>query len=230
MTGKKYADDTFIIGISGRYEFRNKGIDLFLDALGRLKADKYAGREILAYLMIPAGNNGPDKELANKLANGVMSDYRSKTTHYLSEPEYDQILGKMNYYGFNDSGDSLSVIYVPTYLNGGDGIFNLPYYKLLSGLDLSVFPSYYEPWGYTPLESLAFGIPTITTTLAGFGLWVNSHYKGAHPGVEIIERNDNNYNMVADIVMDKIASFAKMDAQTWNKCSENAFNVCGTAM
>ena len=136
----------------------------------------------------------------------------------------------MNYYGFNDSGDSLSVIYVPTYLNGGDGIFNLPYYKLLSGLDLSVFPSYYEPWGYTPLESLAFGIPTITTTLAGFGLWVNSHYKGAHPGVEIIERNDNNYNMVADIVMDKIASFAKMDAQTWNKCSENAFDVCGTAM
>ena len=230
MTGKKYADDTFIIGISGRYEFRNKGIDLFLDALGRLKADKYAGREILAYLMIPAGNNGPDKELANKLANGVMSNYRSKTTHYLSEPEYDQIFGKMNYYGFNDSGDSLSVIYVPTYLNGRDGIFNLPYYKLLSGLDLSVFPSYYEPWGYTPLESLAFGIPTITTTLAGFGLWVNSHYEGAHPGVEIIERNDNNYNMVADIVMDKIASFAKMDAQTWNKCSENAFDVCGTAM
>ena len=95
MTGKKYADDTFIIGISGRYEFRNKGIDLFLDALGRLKADKYAGREILAYLMIPAGNNGPGQGAGEQARQrGSMSDYRSKTTHYLSEPEYDQILAR----------------------------------------------------------------------------------------------------------------------------------------
>lgn len=229
-TCREYRDDTFIIGISGRYEFRNKGIDLFLDALGRMKADNYSGRKIVAYLMVPAGNNGPDKELANKLSGGEKSRYATKTTHYLSEPEYDQILGKINYYGFNDENDSISVIFVPTYLNGEDGIFNMRYYELLSGLDLSLFPSYYEPWGYTPLESLAFGIPTITTTLAGFGLWVNSHYKGEHPGIEIIERNDSNYNMVADIVVEKIKTFVKMRPEQWNSCSENAFDVSKSAM
>ena len=52
----------------------------------------------------------------------------------------------------------------------------MPYYDLLVGMDLTAFPSYYEPWGYTPLESLAFKVPTITTTLAGFGLWVKEHY------------------------------------------------------
>ena len=63
------------------------------------------------------------------------------------------------------------VIFVPTYLNKADGIFGKDYYELLVGMDMTVFPSYYEPWGYTPLESVAFSVPTITTTLAGFGLW-----------------------------------------------------------
>lgn len=229
-TGKEFSDDVFIVGISGRYEFRNKGIDLFLDALGHLKSENLSGRKTIAFLMIPAGNNGPDKELANKIMTGEKNGYTTKTTHSLSEPEYDQILSRMNSYGFNGSDDMLSVIYVPTYLNGNDGIFNTPYYKLLSGLDLSVFPSYYEPWGYTPLESLAFGIPTVTTTLAGFGLWVNSHYGKKHPSVEIIERNDNNYNMVVDAVMDKIASLAKAGSSSWKEYSDNAFDVAKIAL
>ncbi len=81
---------------------------------------------------------------------------------------------------------------MPSYLNGNDGIFNTPYYNLLIGLDLTVFPSYYEPWGYTPLESIAFSVPTVTTTLAGFGKWINDMIPEAAESVEVINRNDDN--------------------------------------
>ena len=86
------------------------------------------------------------------------------------------------------------------YLDGKDGILNLEYYDLVLGNDLSVYPSYYEPWGYTPLESVAFHVPTITTDLAGFGLWVNSlkgRYSELKDGVKVIHRSDYNYSVVA---------------------------------
>ena len=75
---------------------------------------------------------------------------------------------------------------------------------MLCGLDLALFPSYYEPWGYTPLEALAFRVPTLTTTLAGFGMWVRSHYKGDHPGITILDRDDNNYSEVVDGVVESL--------------------------
>jgi len=63
-------------------------------------------------------------------------------------------------------------------------------------LDLTVFPSYYEPWGYTPLESIAFGVPTITTNLAGFGQWVIDQcgHDASHSGVTVLHRTDSNYS------------------------------------
>ena len=81
---------------------------------------------------------------------------------------------------------------------------------LILGEDLSVYPSYYEPWGYTPLESVAFRVPTITTDLAGFGLWVNSlkNQHGIDDGVEVLHRSDYNYSEVADGIKDTIALFS----------------------
>lgn len=228
MTGKEFGNDTFIVGISGRYEFRNKGIDLFIDALGRLKKANYSGREIVAYIMVPSGNNGPDKELLGKL-NGAESDYRCRTTHYLSDPEYDAINGRMESYGFNGSDDNINMVFVPSYLNGSDGIFNASYYDLLAGLDLTAFPSYYEPWGYTPLESLAFRVPTITTTLAGFGLWAKEHNKENNGGISVIYRNDVNYDMVVDSVSAKMLEVSKMDEQAWKKASADALEISKSA-
>ena len=65
---------------------------------------------------------------------------------------------------------------------------NKEYYDILLGQDLSVYASYYEPWGYTQLESVAFHVPTITTDLAGFGRWVNSlkNQHGINDGVEAV--------------------------------------------
>lgn len=91
-------------------------------------------------------------------------------------------------------------VYVPCYLNGGDGVVDMSYYDVIPGLDATVFPSYYEPWGYTPLESVAFGVPTVTTTLSGFGQWILSQYENGFEscGVMVIDRGDFNYDQVKE--------------------------------
>ena len=90
-------------------------------------------------------------------------------THWLNLMDQDKVLNYISHAGFtNQASEKLKIIFVPCYLDGRDGIFNKPYYDLLIGMDATVYPSYYEPWGYTPLESVAFGIPTVTTNLAGF--------------------------------------------------------------
>lgn len=231
MHGVEYPKDTVIVGISGRYEYKNKGIDVFIDAIGRIRNSGYKGRKILACLMIPAGNNGPDKDLVAKLnADPAMAGYTTDTTHYLAEPEYDAIHNALKSYGFDPETQDLSVIYIPSYLNGNDGVFNTTYYDLLVGLDLTLFPSYYEPWGYTPLESLAFRVPTLTTTLAGFGLWVTAHYEQARPGITILERNDSNYNMVVDGVIARIVEISKLDSQQREVYALNARDVSKIAL
>ena len=230
MHGVEYGNDTLLVGISGRYEYKNKGIDIFLDAAGRISKSGYNGRKILAFVMIPAWSSGADKELALKLKGEGDAAYVTNTTHYLVEPGYDAISGKMRYLGFDAKSDNIGMVFVPSYLNGNDGIFNMKYYDLLIGLDLTVFPSYYEPWGYTPLESLAFGVPTVTTTLAGFGLWVKDYFKGEHPGIEVIGRNDSNYDAVVDGVVSRILEMASLDAQKNAQYRANATEVSKIAL
>jgi phosphorylase/glycogen(starch) synthase len=224
MTGIKPAEDVVIMGISGRYEYKNKGIDIFLDSLGRLNNNKELEREVLAFLFVPAGNNGPDKELLNKVNTG--SGYITNCTHILNDPEWDPVTRRIRELHLdNKQNDKVKVLFVPAYLNGNDGVINIAYYQLLSGLDLTVFPSYYEPWGYTPLESLAFGVPTITTTLAGFGLWVKNHCSLPQPGIEIIEREDNGYEQVINSVEAKMLEIAMLPLMQMKKYRENAKEI-----
>ncbi|MBQ2541532.1 MAG: glycosyltransferase [Paludibacteraceae bacterium] len=98
----------------------------------------------------------------------------------------------------------VSVVFVPYYLNGDDPLFRKTYYDLLIGMDATVFPSYYEPWGYTPLESVAFHVPTITTDLAGFGAWVDTGVVGLEKGVVVIPRTDSNYLYVIDQIAESL--------------------------
>ena len=230
MHGVEYSDDTLLVGIGGRYEYKNKGIDVFLDALARLKNSTGAAKKVLAFIMIPAWSNGADKELALKLQGKGNAGYTTNSTHYLVEPDYDAISGVLRHHGFDAKKDNTGVVFVPSYLNGNDGIFNVKYYDLLIGMDLTVFPSYYEPWGYTPLESLAFGVPTVTTTLAGFGLWVEDYYKQAHPGIRVLERNDSNYGAVVEGVLARILELASLDAQKSAEYRNNAKEVSRIAL
>ena len=220
----------FIVGISGRYEYKNKGLDVFLDVMGRLRNSSWRDRTIVAFIMVPAAHNGPDKALVSKLA-GDGTDYLTQTTHVLTEPGTDAVLSRLKALNLlNSKQDKVKVFFVPSYLNGNDGVLNMKYYDLLPAMDLTLFPSYYEPWGYTPLESLAFGVPTVTTTLAGFGLWVRSHYNASHPSVTIVPRNDSNYGQVVDTVLKTVTDMAAVSEETMEQYRENAVEVSEIAL
>ncbi|MCF6342515.1 MAG: alpha-glucan family phosphorylase, partial [Bacteroidales bacterium] len=195
ITGKKYADDTFLLLTGGRYEYRNKGLDLFIKALGDLNRDQTLEREVLVFICIPGDHRGPANVFRGKEKR---SNY---LTHKLNFQEHDPILAEIARQGLNNSEhDKVHVIFVPAYLNGNDGVVNLSYYDFLIGHDLSVFPSYYEPWGYTPLESIAFKVPTLTTNVAGFGDWVNKNFKLKTPSVSVIERSETDDTAAVDAI------------------------------
>ena len=230
MSGEEVPENSIFVGIGGRYEWRNKGIDVFIDALDSLNHSSFEGKSIQAFIFIPSGNNGPDKELVAKMAGNV-STYVTRTSHYLIDPEYDIISRRLNELNFNNAiGDKVKVYFIPSYLNGNDGVFNMTYYDLLAGLDLTLFPSYYEPWGYTPLESLAFKVPTATTTLAGFGLWVKEHCPKDHPGITVIPRNDSNYKNVVEDVAGRVKEIARLTKEERKAYMDNAREVSGIAL
>ncbi|MDR0729646.1 MAG: alpha-glucan family phosphorylase [Prevotellaceae bacterium] len=233
LLNRPVADDAFFVGISGRYEYCNKGIDVFIDALAELNRDASLTRETVAFIMVPAGHHGPNKELLYNLQNPAQRQdvFNRYVTHYLSDPEYDPSLRRFAELLLRNSRtDRVSIVFVPSYLNGYDGVFNRPYYDLLVGLDATVFPSYYEPWGYTPLESLAFKVPTITTSLAGFGLWVEEKYRGAHPSIEIIRRNDVNNDYVVACIAKKLKEFIALTPDEMRTVKENAKDVSTIAL
>lgn len=216
LTGRTLPEDTFIIATSGRCEFRNKGIDVFLDAASRLTGMN-PSRNLLLYILVPAWSKAPRTDLSQALAsegnNGALPE--PVITHELNNPGEDAILNRIRQLGFPGTqvgeNSMVQVVYVPCYLNGNDGIMNMTYYDMLAGMDLTVFPSYYEPWGYTPLESVAFGVPTVTTSLSGFGQWVLSTGKNgfAESGVVVIPRNDSNYHEVVEQVASNMMALSQ---------------------
>lgn len=165
-----------LIGTAGRFEWKNKGIDVFLEAMKtlayRLSPIASSPKKVIAFVMIP----------------------------YLDREDFT--IGNVH------------VVFVPTYLNGNDGVLNLPYYDLLIGLDLTVFPSYYEPWGYTPLESMAFHVPTITTSLSGYGVWCKEQgCTTIDQGVAVIYRNDSNTTDVVGHIVNTIQYYLSLSPQ-----------------
>jgi phosphorylase/glycogen(starch) synthase len=232
LLGEDLPKNTFVVATSGRYEFRNKGIDLFLDALKELQQSDELDRPLLAYLLIPAHHYGARKELQVALnENKACECGLNYMTHYLHDPEWDPILQNINNNQLTNGKDNkVKVVFVPSYLNGDDGIFNLPYYDLLIGCDQTIFASYYEPWGYTPLESLAFHVPTVTTSLAGFGVWMNNEQKSPADGVAVIERNDHNYHEVKESIKNEIIRNYKLSPAKTDVVRENAFQTSKTAL
>lgn len=211
LMGCTFADDTLIVATSGRYEFKNKGIDVFVEAMNRLRhklQSQAGGRQVLALVEVPAWSGAARPDLTDRL-KGRAKTYDTALdcpvlTHELHDFDHDNVMGQLRYFDFwNRGADRVKIIFIPCYLDGSDGVFNRHYYDMLIGNDLSVYPSYYEPWGYTPLESVAFRVPCITTSLSGFGMWADG-VKGGHStimdGVEVVTRTDYNYSEVADVI------------------------------
>lgn len=224
-----FAPDTPLLLTSGRYEVRSKGLDLFIDALSQLNHDPGLDKELIAYIMVPSDHTGPRSEINERRGKEVDSDPISDTflTHHLRKGEGDAIHEMLAAKGLrNLAQDKVKVIFVPSYLNGNDGVFNKPYYDLLSAADLTVFPSYYEPWGYTPLESVAYGVPTITSDKAGFGLWAQEAVQKQKDGIEVIHRDDVDYEAQLRSLTDATLSYLKGERPD---ASESALGIAAKA-
>ena len=238
LLGEQMGDDTLIVSTSGRYEFRNKGIDVFVEAMNRLLRDRDLKKNVLAFIEVPGWVGEPRKDLQERLQKGGQFDTPlevPQVTHWLHNMSHDNVLSMMKYYDMhNRKDDQVKVIFLPCYLDGKDGIVNMSYYDVVLGNDLCVYPSYYEPWGYTPLEAVAFKVPCITTDLAGFGLWANTEFGGRYgeimDGVKVIHRTDYNYSEVADAIKDTVADFSAMSQKEIDACRKAADTLSKKAL
>lgn len=259
---------TLLFFLAGRYEFHNKGIDVYIQALAdlnqRLKASK-SEKTVVSFFWVPAEVSGINEKLArfrevfNDIQNsieeveeevedamlysliseedipvsklfdeGMIRSLKRKikelkdgddlpplATHNVVSP-HDAILKAFRDHGLlNAKDDRVKVIFYPIYNNGSDGLLDLEYYECIQGSHLGIFPSFYEPWGYTPLESAALGVSSVTTDLSGFGRYFkNEGTTGEHPGVYILDRlgktDDEVARALAD-VCEKYASFSRRE-------------------
>ncbi len=235
-------EKTLFYFIIGRNEFRAKGVDVFIDSLGKLNKkmrEEGSDKNIVAFLFIPADVRGVSPSLLENIeyfrdlqdtlegtfpeieerityhilrgkelsrANLISEDYLfeiekklhrmrregenpSLSTHHLSSL-HDETINRLKEADLlNREEDRVKVIYYPVYLTGHDGLSNLSYEEALEACHLGVFPSFYEPWGYTPLEAAALGVSSVTTDLAGFGKFrKNLETNEEKPGIYILER------------------------------------------
>lgn len=268
--------EALLLLTSGRHEYRNKGIDLFIEAMRRLaerggigsphseevmtipeglpaggaewldgveqdgdrvggrpsseERAKRLGREelrpIVALIAVPSWIDGPRTELA-----AVLSEKRQLTlpastpylTHRLHNESADEILCHLRA-AAAEWGREVLPLFVPAYLDGSDGVLDIPYYDLLPAVDLTIFPSYYEPWGYTPLESIAFGVPTITTDKAGFGTWTMREDGGTalSDGVLVLPRSDDHTDDLVDGIARAVEAYADWDRDSCTRAADAA--------
>lgn len=235
LLGCSISPEALLVSTSGRYEYRNKGIDVFIEAMNRVRNSGELQREVVAFIMVPAWVRDARADLKEVIENDIKTTSPLQMpfiTHWMNLMDQDKVLNYISHAGFtNQATEKLKIIFVPCYLDGRDGIFNKPYYDLLIGMDATVYPSYYEPWGYTPLESVAFGIPTVTTNLAGFGLWAEKSVSGKNisDGVAVIDRTDFNYFDVADAITTSILSLVKKSNKEAEEIRKRCFELAKKA-
>ena len=212
LLNQKVADNTLFLAHSGRYDFRSKGIDMFIDTLVELRNKRRLDRDIIAWIFTPAHQLGARKRLLKRLEHHdyqtpITDDY---LTHSLSDEENDTILNYIKERGIVNTPESkVKVIFVPAFLDGDDGIFNTPYFDLMTGMDFSVYPCYYEPWGYLPLESAALSVPSLTTNLSGIGQWRRVNAADCDAGLRVIERRFDRYDKTVAEIASAVEEFSK---------------------
>ena len=241
LVGEEISNDALIISTSGRNDFRCKGFDVYLESLAqlnaRLKDKQETGTKVLALIEVPCWTKGPRKDLLEALNEKKNTLKRLSTpmiTHELYNADEDRILCLIKSLGlWNTTSDPVKILLIPCYLEGNDGIFNTPYYDLLTANDLCIYPSYYEPWGYTPLESCAFKTPCITTDLSGFGQWVNNllgRPGELSDGVKVVHRTDMNYFETAQDICQTIELLLKAPAKERDNWRKKAAKLAAEAL
>lgn len=241
LTGQTFDNDTLIISTSGRNDFRCKGFDVYMEAMKQLNEQlRGTNQQVLSLIEVPCWLLGPRTDVQERLqlkgkkAEAINTPLHTPIiSHDLYNLNEDRIVNLIKSMGFEDcTNNNVKVILVPCYLDGNDGIFNLHYYDLLTANDLTIYPSYYEPWGYTPLESVAFKTPCITTDLSGFGQWVDSvlgRTGTLTDGVSVLHRDDNNYFECAAEICQVIQQFMNSPKADRDKMRRNAAKFANKA-
>ncbi len=259
-------DDTLIYFIAGRYEFHDKGIDIFIKALEKLNEklkQSKVKKTIIAFIWVPANFRNIRPELlenktlyqdikdaleeviddveksviysfvSNKKINKeglfdeeFLKEIKIRVTRFVKKnkppllthdlyTDNDLILKSIISANFhNDEQDLVKIVYYPIYLSGADGLLNLNYYEAMQGSHLGIFPSYYEPWGYTPLEAGALGVSSVTTDLAGFGRYFCSEcVQIENPGIFVLKRLNKKDEDVVNQLVDVMFKFANLSKE-----------------
>jgi glycogen synthase len=261
-------DNTLYFFTSGRYEYTNKGIDLFIEAMWRLNQRMRSlpahlpRATIVAFIITRAATRNINvntlqnqsmfedlrnscgeisREMGRRLfhaaAQGrvptqqeIMPDdaqvrlkrsihaWRNRrqptiVTHDLIDDAGDPILRHLRHRRlFNAEDDPVKMVFHPEFVTATSPLIHLDYPQFVRGCNLGIFPSYYEPWGYTPMESIAMGVPAVTTDLSGFGAYVQRHIPdAAEQGVLVLNRRTQNFDRAADDLTDYLFNFVKLN-------------------
>ena len=257
-------EKTIYLFTSGRYEYRNKGMDLFIEAMYRLNQRlKYVPDRptVVAFIVTKAPirhvNIGAlqnqsmfhelkrtttelQEEMGQRLfaaaahgripkAGELLADdalvrlkravhaWRSGqppaiVTHDLQDDATDPVLKHLRYRGmFNSADDPVKMVFHPQFVTQTGPLINLDYEQFVRGCHMGIFPSYYEPWGYTPMESVALGLPAVTTDLSGFGAYVRRHIPDSHDeGICVLNRRYRNFDEACNELVDYLFDFVRL--------------------
>lgn len=222
ITKQKIDDNCLMVLTSGTHQIKSKGFDLLIDSLAAYnKSDQ--NKNILAYIAVPAKVVSPrgDIDFENiSFEKPAIEDY---LTHWIFDYSENPIINQLINSGLrNRPEDKVKIVFVPTYLDGKDGIFNISYYEFLAAFDVTIFPSLYEPWGYTPHESAALGIPTLTTNRSGFGLWIRELNNGIHKSIYILDRNLEDYSEEVEKIKNLLHDYATISVDEYQELSKQA--------
>jgi glycogen(starch) synthase len=132
-------------------------------------------------------------------------------THILQDDQNDPVLNYIRQLGLiNRAEDPVKIVYHPEFISPVSPLWGMEYEQFVRGCHLGVFPSLYEPWGYTPLECMALGVPAITSDLAGFGRWAQEHIFGhGELGLTVLNRRARSYHDAAADLTQKLLEFCK---------------------
>ncbi len=258
-------DKTIYLFNAGRFEPRNKGFDLCLEATARLNAElKDAGSDVTVVVFIVTARSTRSLEPRVLHARGILDDldevaqrigrdvgerlFRASAaglvpaldelvdeywrlrhrrlqhafadpaqplvcTHVIEDRERDPVLAHLAHLGLaNAPGDPVKVVYHPDFISPVNPLWGMDYEQFVRGCHLGVFPSCYEPWGYTPLECLAMGVPAITSDLAGFGRFVQDAYPDHDDwGLQVLPRRGLRYHEAAAELTERLLAFCRLD-------------------
>jgi glycogen synthase len=254
--------ESMVFFTSGRYEFRNKGYDIFIEALGKLneKMKKDGTKKNIFVLMyVPKDNIRENLDLIESIK--VYNDIKERVSDEIpwieeaimeslikgEAPKFNSLFrkeflqeSKKKFFSFRKSGtppfsayitdnndtiidafkrsgllnrqeDKVKVILYPAYLSATDRLLGLNYEQAIQGSHLGVFPSYYEPWGYTPLECAANGVMSVTSDLSGFGIFIKAHSNQKElPGIIVLERENKEHGAIVEKMYEDMYSIVNM--------------------